>query len=160
MLLNKGDYMDYKTLNQDLIDYLIELDKYFENENIQPVTRGEKKSFELTSSNGRCFFFLDMNRVSTIEAKTTLQTRYATTNDWLIRLDLNCPPHTNPDGTITNRNHIHIIKEIDGKTINIGYNIDEFHLLLIENTKNISKVFEEFCRFCNIKITSNIQLVL
>ncbi len=152
--------MDYKMLNQELIDYLIELDKFFEEENISPVTRGEKKSFELTSSDGRCFFFLDMNRTSTIEAKTTLQTRYATTNDWLIRLDLNSQPHTNPDGTVTGRDHIHIIKEIGGKHLNYGYNINEFHLLLIRNTKNMSKVFEEFCKFCNIEIASNVQQVL
>lgn len=152
--------MDYKTLTQDFIDYLIELDKFFEEEDISPVVRGEKKSFELTSSDGRCFFFLDMNRTGTIEDKTTIQTRYAITNNWIIRLDLNGPPHTNPDGFTTNRDHIHIIKEKDGNLLNYGYNIDTFHTLLINNTKNISKVFEEFCKFCNIKIDGNIQQVL
>ncbi len=152
--------MDYKILNQKLIDYLMELDKFFEDEDIRPIIQGEKESFRLTSSNGRCFFFLDMNRTGNIEFKTTLQTRYAITNDWLVRLDLNSPPHTNPDGTVTERDHIHIIREIDGNLLNYGYNIDEFHSLLIKNTKNISKVFEEFCRFCNIEISGDVQLVL
>ena len=107
------------------------------------------------------FFSLDMNRMSSLELdKVTIQTRYLTTNDWIIRLDLNGPPHTNPDGSVTNRNHIHILREIDWNLLNYGYNIDEFHKLLIENTKNITKVFEEFCKFCKIDINRDLQLVL
>lgn len=48
--------MDYKVLSQELIEHLIELDKFFEDENIKPATSGERKSFKLTSSDGRCFF--------------------------------------------------------------------------------------------------------
>lgn len=106
------------------------------------------------------FFSLDMNRTSLIEYKVTLQTRYLTTNDWIIRLDINSPPHTNPDGFVTNRDHIHIIKEVGGNLINIGYNIDEFHNILIKNAKNINNVFEEFCQFCNIEIPGDYQIVL
>ena len=29
--------MDYKVLNQELIDYLMELDKFFEDEDIRPI---------------------------------------------------------------------------------------------------------------------------
>lgn len=150
--------MDYKVLSQELIDYIIELDKYFENENVKPVLKGKRESFELYSGDGRCFFSLDMNRTSTIELKTTLQTRYLSTNNWIIRLDLNSQPHTNPDGTMTERDHIHIIKEVNGKILNIGYNIDEVQNLLLKNTKNINKVFEVFCEFCNIKLIDNYQL--
>lgn len=151
--------MDYKKLDQELIDYLILLDKFFEDEQIKPATRGESKSFALNSSDGRCFFSLDMNRSGQIEYKSSLQTRYLSTNDWIIRLDINGPGHTNPDGSITERTHIHILKEIDGNLLNIGYNIDEIHDLLIKNTKNLNEIFEEFCKFCNIHITSSFQLV-
>ncbi|SDX75121.1 DUF6978 family protein [Tepidimicrobium xylanilyticum] len=152
--------MDYKTFNQELIDYLIELDKLFEDNDIVPATMGEKKSFSLTSSDSRCFFSLDMNRASRIEAKLSMQTRYLNNNQWLIRLELNGPPHTNPDGTVTNRDHIHVIQEKDGKILNIGYNLDEFDELLFKHTKNINKVFRDFCQYCNIKITGNYQEIL
>lgn len=150
--------MDYKILTQELIDYLIDLDKYFEDENIHPVVKGKKESFQLYSNDGRCFFSLDMNRMGTIEFKTTLQARYLATNDWLVRLDLNSPPHTNPDGTMTGRDHVHIIREVNGKTLNIGYNIGTVQNLIIKNTKNINKVFETFCEFCNIELKGDYQL--
>ena len=152
--------MDYKTFNQELIDYLIRLDKYFEDNNIVPATLGEKKSFNLTSSDNKCFFSLDMNRASNIDLKLTIQTRYLNNNQWLIRLDLNGPPHTNPDGTITNRDHIHVIQEKDSNILNIGYNLDEFDKLLFKHTKNINKLFKEFCKYCNIEIAGDYQEVL
>ena len=48
--------MDYKVLDQELIDYLTNLDKIFKDQDIQPVTSGRKESFELYSSDKRCFF--------------------------------------------------------------------------------------------------------
>ncbi len=101
-----------------------------------------------------------MNRSGEIEYKSSLQTRYLTTNDWIIRFDINGPEHTNPDGSTTERTHIHILKEVDGKLLNIGYNMDEISNILIKNTNNLNEVFEEFCKFCNIHITGNYQLVL
>lgn len=153
--------MDYKKLTQEFIEYLIDLDKYFEEEGIQPVASGRREGFSLYSSDGRCYFSLDMNRMSSLEAdKMTIQTRYLTTNDWIVRLDLNSPPHTNPDGTVTKRDHIHILREVDGNLLNYAYNLDTFHELLIENTRNITKVFEEFCKYCNITINTDLQYVL
>lgn len=152
--------MDYKNLNQELISYLIDIDKFFEDEDIQPIASGQKDSFSLYSSDGRCFFTLDMNRSGIIESKTMLQTRYSRTNDWIIRLELNGPPHTNPDGSQTERDHIHILREKDGKRINMGYNIDTFHSLLFKNTNNITRIFEEFCEFSNVTINHNLQSVL
>lgn len=152
--------MDYKSFTQELIDYLIKLDKYFENDVIVPATLGEKKSFSLTSGDNRCSFSLDMNRTSNIDAKLTIQTRYLYNNQWIIRLDLNGPPHTNLDGTITERDHIHVIHEKDNNILNLGYNLDEFNMLLFKHTNNINKVFKDFCKCCNIELKGNYQEVL
>lgn len=152
--------MDYKTFNQELIDYLIQIDKYFEDEHIIPATIGEKKGFNLTCNDKKCHFSLDINRTGRIENKFAIQTRYLNNNQWIIRLELNGPPHTNPDGTITNRDHVHILQEKDGNILNIGYNLDDFDKLLFKHTKNVNIIFKDFCQYCNIEISKNYQEVL
>ena len=63
----------------------------------------------------------------------------------LLRLDLNGPPHTNPDGTKVSNNHIHIYRE--GFADKWAFDVP------IEHFKNLNSSYEtlhDFMKYCNI----------
>lgn len=102
-------------------------------------------------------FVIDIDRRGKIEIKSKTQARYSS-NQNLIRVEINAPPHTNPDGTITSRNHIHIYKE--GFNLAWAYDLEGFDETLFNNLKNFNKVFADFCSYCNIELTNNFQMVI
>lgn len=96
---------------------LMKLKKVFVKEAIELPNNGENETYDLESIATRDKFYLDVDRRGRIElSRFKLQNRYAVTKLPLVRIDIDSPPHLNPDGTKTSRNHIHIYKEMDNDT--------------------------------------------
>lgn len=142
---------------------LIKLKKIFTKDTIELPNNGENDTYDLKSTETRDKFYLDIDRRGRIElSKFKLQNRYATTKLPLIRIDIDSPPHMNPDGTKTTRNHIHIYRETDNDTGNLpwAYSLESFELIQFNKDNiNFMEVFSSFCEYCNINI-DNIQGVI
>ena len=96
-------------LTNEEFNKLLQLEKIFTTQKIILPTIGTVDSFELTDVNNRIPFLLDIDRRGKIElSKYKIQNRYAVT-EVLVRIDIDSPPHINPDGTKLSRNHIHIL---------------------------------------------------
>lgn len=105
-------------------------------------TGGRKLVISLFSENKREEFKLNITP-SKIALKQTYQNR-ARVNAILARVDLNGPPHVNPDGEEIPCPHIHIYKE--------GYN-DKWAYMLPGDFSDCNDIFVillDFMRFCNI----------
>ena len=142
---------------------LLHLKKKFLKDSIKLPNNGEECTFDLESQTTNDKFYLDIDRKGKIElSKFKIQNRYALTKLPLIRIDINSPPHINPDGRKTSRNHIHIYKETDNDTGNLpwAYDLESFqdcHFNL--QTLNFMQVFLNFCKYCHIEV-DNIQGVI
>lgn len=136
---------------------LWKMPKYFVNNNIILPLPRENKIYNIISSNKKEKFVLDTSRSGVYSLyKAKLQNRYAS-NIPLIRLEIDSPPHMNQDGTKSSRNHIHIFKE--GYGLTIAYDLECYKNINLNSNelKNFNKVFNEFCKFCNINI-DNIEI--
>ncbi len=143
--------------------YLMKLKKKFVVNNSRLPKNGENALFDLISTEANEKFILDVDRRGRIElSKFKLQNRYASTKLPLVRVDIDSPPHINPDGEILSRNHIHIFREIENDTGNLpwAYNLETFADMNFV-TKNIKfmDVFMAFCEYCNINV-ENVQGVM
>lgn len=82
------------------------------------------------------------------KGKIALKTKYQTRVDKtivLVRLDLNGPPHRNPDGKEVEGTHVHVYKE--------GYGDKWAYPIEIQSFPNINNVWEtlnDFMKYCNI----------
>lgn len=133
---------------------LMNLNKYFTQKNIQLPTVGENKSFDLAARETEDKFFLDADRRGRIELKVKLQTRYALTKLPLVRIDLNSPPHINPDGTRVSRDHIHIYRDTDYNTGNLpwAYELNSINIFSKDDSStDFMEVFYHFCEYCHIE---------
>ncbi len=99
-------------LTQQEADFLIETPKRFVDvDPIQLPSLGQSLSFNLAAIHTPETFRLDVNRKGVIKiSKYTCQGRYRTTVH-LLRLDVDGPPHTNPDGTTLEGPHLHRYRE-------------------------------------------------
>lgn len=52
------------------------------------------------------------------------------------RVDIDSPPHRNPDGTMTSRNHIHIYRETDHDTGNLPWAYDLATIMPVKLDQN------------------------
>lgn len=79
---------------------LMKLKKVFVKEAIELPNNGENETYDLESIATRDKFYLDVDRRGRIElSRFKLQNRYAVTKLPLVRIDIDSPPHLNPDGT-------------------------------------------------------------
>lgn len=144
-------------------NYLMGLQKEFIDKNYHLPNNGCSNVFDLISRESNEKFFLDVNRKGRIElSKFTLQKRYAPTKLPLVRIDIDSPPHINPDGIILSRNHIHIYRETNNDTGNLpwAYDLETFDSIPFDgNNIQFMSIFSSFCEYCNI-IANNIQGVL
>ena len=142
---------------------LMSLKKVFSKEFIELPKNGAFATYDLKSTESSDIFFLDVDRRGKIElTKFKLQNRYAITKMPLVRIDIDSPPHLNPDGTKTSRNHIHIYKEMENDTGNLpwAYDLSEFEGIIFDRCSyNFMDIFNGFCRYCNID-TNNVQGVI
>lgn len=112
---------------------------------------GERISIPLTSLDKRENFMLDVTRAQIKLSKATFQNR-ARAAIVLLRLDVDGPPHTNPDGTEIPCPHLHMYRE--------GYG-DKWAVLApaekYTNTLDLFSTCEAFMQQCNITERPRIQ---
>lgn len=137
---------------------LMNLPKVFDVYTILPGV-GLRGRYNLHSLLSEDKFILDVSRSGRIEIKYTIQDRYTKTGYPLVRIDINGPTHTNPDGVKKSRNHIHIFKE-ENEMGNLpwAYELNEVRGLIVPDVEFMT-VFDAFCAFCNID-TANVQRLL
>lgn len=102
-------------LTQATVDELLSLPKRLVDDGpIAFPPAGQAISLGARSRDGREEFLIDVNRRGRIKlTKCTYQERYATV-EILLRLDLDGPPHTNPDGQTLPCPHLHVYREGEG----------------------------------------------
>ena len=129
---------------QELLEVLkrIQYDKeYFEF-----PEKGEHKMLEAYSLDGKIKFLIDIVPSGNKRRKNKIKYQERFNKDViLVRLDLNGPPHTNPDGTIVSGNHLHIVQdEYDDR---FAIEIPEG---LIDETDRIQTLIN-FLKYCNVE---------
>lgn len=98
-------------LSQAAADYLARVAKEIVSAKIILVPpAGGTQAWEAQDHRRRNKFHLHMRRGRRVAMKVTAQERYWS-NEILLRLDVNGPAHTNPDGTIVPTPHLHIYRE-------------------------------------------------
>jgi hypothetical protein len=112
---------------------------------------GDRLSIPLESTNKREQFVLDIQRGQIKLTKATFQNR-ARQAIVLIRLDLDGPPHRNPDGVEIPCPHLHVYRE--------GFAdkwAEPASLSHYANTLDLALTLDAFMDDCNIKTRPNIQ---
>ena len=98
-------------ISQAEADSLIAMEKYLVNENDWTFpAAGERIALALTSADKRENFTFDVTRSRIKFTKATFQNR-ARQAIILMRLDIDGPPHRNPDGTEVSCPHLHAYRE-------------------------------------------------
>jgi hypothetical protein len=105
----------------------------------------------LTSADKRENFVLDVTRAQLKLTKATYQNR-ARQAIVLLRLDLDGPPHRNPDDQEIPCPHLHIYREGFGVKWAIPAPVADF-----PDTTNLFPAFEAFMKRCNITVQPIIQ---
>ena len=83
---------------------LMGLKKVFAIDGCRLPNNGENATYDLISPGSNEKFLFDIDRKGKIElSKFKLQNRYGQTKLPLVRVDIDSPPHMNPDGTIVSR---------------------------------------------------------
>lgn len=134
-------------ITNEAFETLISLKKVFEKiDKVSLPHPQEGKIYNLFCRESKDEFIFDLSRKGTIELKQKAQLRLGKSVP-IVRLEVNCPPHLNPDGTMTSRNHIHIYKE--NFDLKWAYDLDTiFHN--ISNDPQPLEIFYKFCEYCNI----------
>lgn len=139
-------------LTQSEADALIALSKRLEQRSTLyfPVA-GDKATLQATSLDLRESFVFDIARARLRLSKCTYQERYRMT-EILVRLDLDGPPHRNPDGTLVVCPHIHIYRE--------GF-ADKWAEALppeaFTDSSDLVQTLREFLEYCHVKNIPDIQ---
>jgi len=139
-------------LPQDEADRLMAMEKRAvdEKEWLFPAP-GDRVAIPLTSLNKRESFMLDVTRAQIKLTKATYQNR-ARAAIILMRLDLDGPPHSNPDGVEIPCPHLHIYREGYGDKWAIAAPRDTY-----TDTLELFSTFEAFMQQCNITDPPKIQ---
>jgi len=140
-------------LTQEEADRLIAMEKIAngeENDLFFPGP-GERLAIPLNSLDRRENFMLDITRSQIKLTKATYQNR-ARVAIILMRLDLDGPPHQNPDGEQIPCPHLHIYREGYGDKWAIPAPNDRY-----TDTQNLFATFEAFMRHCNVTTPPKLQ---
>jgi hypothetical protein len=112
---------------------------------------GNSVQLEAKSQDGREAFMFDVNRKGKIKlSKCTYQERYAVV-ELLLRLDLDGPPHENPDGAEVPCPHLHVYREGFGDKWAIPVPSD------FTDTTDLVRTLQDFLRYCNVDDIPPIQ---
>lgn len=132
---------------------LIHLDKVIESPAIASFpSSGNRKVLELTSVDGNENFIVDINRPGQIFlSRCTYQNRYRK-DIILLRLDINGPKHTNPDGTIIPCPHLHVYRE--GSMDRWAYPVDPNDF---PHLNDMIQTMIDFLEYCHVTNTSEIR---
>jgi len=138
-------------MDKEYFERLMKMAKKFEDEGVVIPKLGMIESLKVLSEDGRETFYVDCDRKNRIELKVKNQNRHSS-NTVLFRVEVNCPPHLNPDGTLLSRNHVHIFTEEYGESFAVE--LDEFHPHLFKKWNDFNSLFEDFCEYSNIEVQS------
>lgn len=105
---------------------------------------GGRLAIALTSADRRESFILDITRTRIKLTKATYQNR-ARQAIILMRLDLDGPPHRNPDDQEIPCPHLHVYREGFGDKWAVPAPVDRY-----PNAQDLFSTFEAFMRHCNI----------
>ena len=142
-------------LTQSDAKYLIEVLKVIKSgEIITFPSPGEQTVLEAQSdelSSDKFLFYINRKGQYNLK-KCTYVSRYNNVYN-LLRVDINGPPHDNPDGTTVHCPHIHIYKE--------GYNLSWAYPLEVEiktDPKDLIMVLIDFLKYNNLKDISGLSI--
>ena len=139
-------------LTQDEANKLMAMEKRAVDEkDWQFPVPGDRIAIPLTSLDKRESFLLDLTRARIKLTKATYQNR-ARTAIILMRLDLDGPPHRNPDGVEIPCPHLHVYRE--------GYGdkwANPAPPATYSNTIDLFATFETFMQQCNVTHPPKIQ---
>jgi hypothetical protein len=133
-------------LTQEKADQLMAMSKKLvDASTIEFPLPGQGKQLNAQSEDGHEVFVFDVNRRGKLKlSKCTYQERYAVV-EILVRLDIDGPPHVNPDGTDVPCPHIHLYKE--------GF-ADKWAYCLppgaFSDTSKLELTLADFLRYCNV----------
>jgi len=133
-------------LTQKEADMLLSLIKVLaENKPILFPIPGNSAHLEVFSTSSNDKFVIDINRKGQIKiSKCTYQTRYKKSTI-LLRVDIDGPDHTNPDGEIVPCPHIHIYRE--GYEDRWAYALDKH---IKTSSLDLIEVLQGFLRYNNV----------
>ena len=135
-------------MNDKKFEHLMSLIKYFDKPNLVAVPQiGDNLNFGLHTNSTQDSFIFDLDRSGKIELKFKNQLRKESI--LLVRMDINGPPHINPDGEAVSGSHIHIYKE--GYGLKWAHELEE-KLLTLPDKTNVLDIFRIFCDYCNISL--------
>ena len=139
-------------LTQDEADRLMAMEKRFVDARdwLFPAP-GERVAIPLTSLDKRESFMLDVTRAQIKLTKATYQNR-ARAAIILLRLDLDGPPHRNPDGVEVPCPHLHSYREGYGDKWAVSAPVNRY-----PNTTDLFSTFEAFMEQCNVIEPPRIQ---
>ncbi len=137
---------------QSEADALITMEKHRVDDNawLFPAP-GDRLAIPLASSDKREQFVLDVSRAQIKLTKATYQNR-ARQVIILIRLDLDGPPHRNPDGQDVPCPHLHVYREGYADRWAIPAPAGNF-----ANPSDLLSTLDEFMAHCNITTRPNVQ---
>ena len=152
-------------INQSEIDILIDMPKtliQYKKEKMQklrvipiPPTR-EKCLLEAIADNKKDFFLFDISNGGIRLSKKKFQKRHKPYPIPLIRIDIDGPPHDNPDGEKLSGTHIHIFQA--GWDDKWAYPIEKFLPEINPKSASFEDVLFAFLKFCNIKNINEIEV--
>ena len=139
-------------LSQQRADALIALPKRCAD--VSPINfplPGESLRLDVASDDGSESFIIDVNRKGKIKlTKCTYQERYAVI-EILLRLDVDGPPHENPDGVEVPCPHLHVYRE--------GYGTKWAQPAPAEfgDTFDLARTLHDFMQYCHVQEIPDIQ---
>lgn len=139
-------------ISQAEADALLTMEKQFVDERDWTFpAAGERISLPIISADKRENFSLDVTRSQIKLTKATYQHRVRQTII-LLRLDLDGPPHRNPDGIEIPCPHLHVYREGFGDRWAIRAPSDRYR-----DTRDLFATCEAFILHCNITGQQRIQ---
>lgn len=148
--------MSIQITNDEFIR-IMKLKKYFmANRPFLPSENGYSNLL-LKDDSGKEEFYLNIARKKVIEFKANkTKIHHSYFKEPIVRLEIDAPPHRNPDFSVTGRNHIHIYKE--GYDMRWAYDLKTFPKLF-SDPNDFNLILFDFCLYCNIN-SDNIQIVM
>lgn len=112
---------------------------------------GTAIALHLRSDDRKEEFLVDINRKGQIRvSKCTYQERYAHV-EILLRLDIDGPPHQNPDGETIPCPHLHVFREGFGTKYAVPLPT------AFSDPTDLVQTLKEFLKFCNVRHVPTIQ---
>lgn len=138
-------------LTQQEADRLLSMRKFLVDQSLIEIKPGTDQRLQLIGADRREEFLFDIWRSAARLSKVRFQTR-ARVVVVLARLDINGPPHTNPDGTKLGGTHLHVYRE--GYESRWAYPLDSERF---RDPNNVVQTLIDFWVYCCIEGMPPIQ---